>query len=77
MRITNRHGRLIEFLQSGEFSSPSLAKNLKVSEQTIYRDIESLRQRGYRIEAVRNAKGWAYKLRSQKIVAVWSGAANQ
>ena len=62
MAITSRHDRLIELIRSGEFSSPDLAKKLKVSEQTIYRDIDFLKQRGYSIRSERHADGWAYHL---------------
>ena len=60
--ITTRHHRLIELISSGDFSSPVLAKMLAVSEQTIYRDIDFLKARGYAIQSVRLTKGWAYKL---------------
>lgn len=62
LAITNRHDRLIELIRSGEFSSPDLAKRLRVSEQTIYRDIDFLKQRGYVIRSERHADGWAYRL---------------
>ena len=62
LAITNRHDRLIELIRSGEFSSPDLAKKLKVSEQTIYRDIDFLKQRGYVIQSEKHADGWAYHL---------------
>jgi DeoR/GlpR family transcriptional regulator of sugar metabolism len=62
LAITNRHDRLIELIRSGEFSSPDLAKKLKVSEQTIYRDIDFLKQRGYVIRSEKHADGWAYHL---------------
>jgi biotin operon repressor len=42
-----------------------LAKKLKVSEQTIYRDIDSLKERGYDILPVRLSKWWAYKLHGE------------
>lgn len=62
LAIASRHDRLIDLIRSGEFSSPDLAEKLKVSEQTIYRDIDSLKERGYSIRAVRLSKGWAYRL---------------
>lgn len=60
--IANRHEKLIKLIRSGAFSSRMLAKWLRVSEQTIYRDIDSLNERGYSIRSVRLSKGWAYKL---------------
>lgn len=62
MAIARRHDRLIELIRSGEFSSPELARKLKVSEQTIYRDIDFLKQQGYSIRSERHTDGWAYHL---------------
>lgn len=60
--IGDRHGKLIELIRTGEYSTPFLAEKLDCSEQTVYRDIEFLKEQGYSICAVRLAKGWAYKL---------------
>ena len=65
LTIAGRHHKLIELIRAGEFSSPALAKKLKVSEQTIYRDIDFLKQRGYSIRSKRHAGGWAYHLLAQ------------
>lgn len=54
--------RLIELIRSGTYSSGDLAERLRVSEQTIYRDIEYLKQRGYSIRPEKHADGWAYHL---------------
>ena len=62
LAIANRHDRLIGLIRSGEFSSPDLAQKLEVSEQTIYRDIDYLKQRGYSIRSEKHADGWAYRL---------------
>jgi biotin operon repressor len=62
LAIASRHDRLIELIRSGEFSSPDLATKLEVSEQTIYRDIDFLKQRGYSIRSKKHANGWAYHL---------------
>ncbi len=35
---------------------------LGVSEQTVYRDVLFLKQRGYVIRAVKHSAGWAYQL---------------
>jgi predicted DNA-binding transcriptional regulator YafY len=60
--ITHRHGRLIKLIRKGTFSARTLANKLAVSEQTIYRDIDSLRKRGYVIESHRRTDHWAYLL---------------
>lgn len=62
LAIANRHDRLIDLIRSGEYSSPGLAKKLKVSEQTIYRDIDFLKHRGFAIRSEKQADGWAYRL---------------
>ena len=62
LAIADRHGKLINLIRTGEFSSPILAEKLDCSEQTIYRDIDFLKEQGYSIRAVRLAKGWAYML---------------
>ncbi len=62
LAIADRHGKLIELIRAGDFSSPELAAKLEVSEQTIYRDIDFLKQRGYSIRSERDSDGWAYRL---------------
>ena len=47
--IGDRHGKLIELIRTGEYSTPFLAETLDCSEQTIYRDIEFLKEQGYSI----------------------------
>lgn len=60
--IVERHSQLLGMLQEGRFSTPMLAECLGVSEQTIYRDIDYLKQNGYAIRAVRLSRQWAYQL---------------
>jgi predicted DNA-binding transcriptional regulator YafY len=62
MAIASRHGKLIELIRTGEFSSRDLAAKLRVSEQTIYRDIDFLKHRDYSIRSEKHADGWAYHL---------------
>lgn len=62
LAIASRHNRLIQLIRSGEFSSTDLAEKLKMSEQTVYRDIDFLKGKGYSIRSVRLPRGWAYKL---------------
>lgn len=62
LAIADRHERLIELIRLGEYSSPNLAQKLEVSEQTIYRDIDFLKLRGYSIRSQKHADGWAYHL---------------
>lgn len=62
LAIANRHDRLIELIRSGAYSSRELAGKLGVSEQTIYRDIDFFKRRGYSIRPEKHADGWAYHL---------------
>lgn len=62
LAIAGRHDKLIELIRSGAYSSRDLAEKLEVSEQTIYRDIDFLKQRGFSIRSERHADGWAYHL---------------
>jgi biotin operon repressor len=60
--ISNRHQRLMALIRQGSFSSPRLAVELRVSEQTVYRDILFLRHQGHAIKSVRLPSCWAYQL---------------
>ena len=60
--IGRRHRKLIGLIRSGRFSTPSLARRLGVSDQTVYRDIMSLKERGYAIRSVKQGQKWAYQL---------------
>ncbi len=68
--ITDRHAELIELIRSGRYSTPALADKLGVSEQTIYRDVMFLKQRGYFIRSVKLSARWAYELRGEPAKAV-------
>lgn len=74
LAIAKRHGRLVELIRVGAFSSPDLARKLKVSEQTIYRDVDFLKHRGYAIRAEKHADGWAYHLLAEAAVANGKGS---
>ena len=75
LEIASRHDKLINLIRSGAFSSRDLAKKLKVSEQTIYRDIDFLKQRGFSIRSEKHTDGWAYRLLSEPVtVSIGEGA---
>ncbi|HUY92691.1 MAG TPA: HTH domain-containing protein [Pirellulales bacterium] len=69
LAIADRHDKLIELVRSGAYSSSGLAEKLEVSEQTIYRDIDFLKQRGFSIRSERHADGWAYHLLAEPATA--------
>ena len=62
LAITERRDKLIELIRSGELSSTGLAQKLGASEQTIYRDVDFLKKRGYSIRSEKHSDGWAYHL---------------
>lgn len=51
--------------RQGEFSTAAPAEKLGMSEQTVYRDVLFLKQRGYLIRSVKHSAGWAYQLRDE------------
>ncbi|NTG36907.1 helix-turn-helix domain-containing protein [Agrobacterium rhizogenes] len=73
MAITKRHENILFLVRAGSHSSRKLAAELGVSEQTIYRDILFLKTHGHHIDAVRQEKGWAYKLSDRKQTAPVQG----
>ena len=78
LAISERHERLIELIRSGEFSTPTLAEKLVVSEQTIYRDIDFLKKCGFSIQSQKHSNAWAYHLLAEPAkVASWKGASSQ
>lgn len=64
--ISKRHENILALIGAGSHSSRTLAAELGVSEQTIYRDILFLKTLGHNIEAVRRATNWAYRLFSDQ-----------
>lgn len=62
LAITRRHEQLLALVRKGGYSSEKLARELSVSEQTVYRDIRCLKEQGHPIEAIRNRDCWAYQL---------------
>jgi biotin operon repressor len=53
---------VVDLVRNGEQSTRTLARTLRVSEPTISRCISALRQRGYRIRAVKHGLSWSYEL---------------
>ena len=60
--VASRLERLLDLVRTGNYSTPAIATKLAVCEQTVYRDILHLKQRGYSIRARKLAGGWAYQL---------------
>lgn len=62
LAVAGRLESLLELIRAGTFSTPMIASRLQVCEQTVYRDVLSLKQRGYKIRSRRLSDGWAYQL---------------
>ncbi|MGC2222235.1 MAG: helix-turn-helix domain-containing protein [Methylocella sp.] len=60
--ISKRHEDLLALIRQGAHSSPHLAKELGVSEQTVYRDVLFLKRQGHHIKSVRLPTNWAYQM---------------
>jgi DeoR/GlpR family transcriptional regulator of sugar metabolism len=62
LAVTGRLESLLELIRTGHYSTPAIAVKLAVCEQTVYRDVLFLKQRGYSIRSRKLASGWAYQL---------------
>lgn len=62
LAIVGRLEQLLDLISSGAYSTPALAKQLAVFQQTIYRDVLFLRRRGFVIRSGRLSTGWSYHL---------------
>lgn len=65
--ISDRHSTLLQLVREGDHSTKSLADELAVSEPTVNRDIEFLREQGYEIKAVRVKRKWAYRMAGELV----------
>jgi biotin operon repressor len=63
--IETRLQRLVRLIREGKYSTPKLARALKVSEPTISRSLAALRERGYSIRAVNDGGKWSYELATE------------
>ncbi len=62
LEIERRLDAVVRLIRTGRFSTPQLAERLGVSIPTVSRDVTALRERGYDIKAVKEARGWRYVL---------------
>ncbi len=62
LAVTTRLECLLDLIREGSYSTPALAAKLQVCDQTIYRDILFLRQRGHKIRSRKLSSGWIYEL---------------
>lgn len=62
LAVAGRLESLLELVRAGGYSTPAIAAKLEVCDQTVYRDILFLKQRGYQIRSRKHSNGWAYEL---------------
>lgn len=62
IEIENRLTDVLRLISTGRYSTPRLAKELRVSVPTVSRDVTALRERGYDIRAKRHQNTWCYVL---------------
>lgn len=60
--IETRLQTVLKLIETGQYSTPSLAEEVGVSIPTISRDVTALRQRGHDIVAERRDGAWHFKL---------------
>ena len=57
---------VLRLIETGQYSTPALVKEVGVSIPTISRIVAALRQRGHEIRSERHDGGWRYILRDAK-----------
>ena len=60
--LEQRLQQLLDLLRRGRHSAESLAAALEISQPTVSRCLAALRKRGHLIKAVKDERGWAYRL---------------
>ena len=65
LEIHERIEVVLRLIETGQFSTPALAKKVGVSIPTISRIVAALREKGHDIQAERTKQGWRYVLLSQ------------
>lgn len=63
--VTGRLETLLDLIRTGQYSTPVIATKLVVCEQTIYRDVLFLKQRGHPIRSRKISGRWVYELLSE------------
>jgi biotin operon repressor len=63
LEIEHRLDAVLQLIQTGNYSTPMLAKEIGVSIPTISRCVTALRGRGHPIQAEKFESGWRYFLK--------------
>jgi biotin operon repressor len=62
LEIQERLETVLGLIESGQFSTPALAREVGVSIPTVSRTVAALRERGHDIRARKEGNGWRYIL---------------
>src|SRR4051794_21872317 len=62
LEIETRLHTVLTLIRSGRYSTPMIAKQLRISIPTVSRDVTALRERGHRIRSERDGAAWRYVL---------------
>ena len=62
LEIHERLETVLLLIETGQYSTPALAKEVGVSIPTVSRIVAALRERGHDIRARKNQNGWRYIL---------------
>jgi len=73
IEIHQRIETVLRLIETGKYSTATLAEEIGVSIPTISRIVAALRERGHDIQAERNGNGWRYVLAQPPTVANGGG----
>jgi transposase len=62
LEIQERLETVLVLIESGQYSTPALARKVGVSIPTVSRIVAALRERGHDIRAKKDGNGWRYIL---------------
>ena len=60
---------VLGLLRAGGYSTPTLAEHLGVSQPTVARCLTALRKRGYLIKAIKDQRGWSYRMSKEQMLS--------
>lgn len=69
LEIERRLNAVLRLIGSGDYSTPMIAKQLRVSIPTASRYVTALRERGHRIRAQRYRGSWKYVMQTASAAA--------
>lgn len=74
LEIQERLETVLVLIETGQYSTPALAKQVGVSIPTVSRTVAALRERGHDIRARREGNSWSYVLVRRAADRVRQGA---